>query len=347
MIGLFNLCRGGCRFHPAWRLQGVRHCLVQWRGYFLAALFCALLLLQNVTPAHAIKVLVLVNDTPITDYDVTQRLRLNRILGVRTPPGKARKLALERLIDEAVLMATARSQGLKIEEVQVEAAVRRMAAGMGGMQKLRSALRKQGLTMDQLRDYVRSQMLFQALAARYGRKLSVKVTDAEVERRLRKILSDPRLRGITIWKLRQVTLPVDDVAPVMRQQLFLARAVEAQQIMRNYRGCKTLRRATKDIFNVRVSPVIQADPRKLPAPIRKAISRAGTRHLVGPIRTSKGIQLIAFCGKQTLKPKLPDKAKLRQQLRAVIQQEKLARNIRSFMKTLRHKVVIDWRTKRS
>ena len=317
----------------------------KWRGFVALGMLGALLL--HVDPAFAIKVLVLVNDTPITDYDVTQRLRLNRILGVRTPPGKARKLALERLIDEAVLQATARSKGIRIEETQVEAAVRRMANGMGGMEKLRSALRKQGLTMDQLRAYVRSQMLFQAMAARAGRKIGARVTDEEVERRLRKILSDPRLRGITIWKLRQVTLPVDDVAPVMRQQLFLARAVEAQQIMRNYRGCKTLRRATKDIFNVQVSPVIQADPRKLPPAIRKAISRAGTRRLVGPVRTPKGIQLIAYCGKQTLKPKLPDKAKLRQQLRTVIQQEKMARNIRSFMKTLRHKVVIDWRTKRS
>lgn len=316
-------------------------------GSLAATLACAMFLLGGASPAFAIKVLVLVNDTPITDYDVKQRMRLNKILGVRTSSGKARKQALERLVDEAVLKAAARSQGLQVEETRVEAAVRRMARGMGGMEKLRSTLRRQGLTMNQLRAYVRAQLLFQALAARSGRKLTAKVSDEEVEQRLRKIFSDPRLRGVTIWKLRQVLLPVDDVAPVMRQQLFMARAVEAQQIMRNYRGCKTLRKAAKDIFNVQVSGIIQADPRKLPPPVRKAISQAGTRRLVGPVRTPKGVQLIAFCGKQALKPRLPDKAKLRQQLRNVIQQEKMARSIRSFMKTLRHKAIIEWRTKRS
>ena len=317
------------------------------RGIVGTVLLAAMFALGGLTPAYAIKVLVLVNDTPITDFDVTQRMRLNKVLGVRLPPKQARKQALERLVDEAVLKAAARSKGIALEETQVEAALRRMARGMGGMEKLRAALRRQGLKLDHVRDYIRSQLLFQAMAIRSGRRISAKVTDEEVERRLRKILSDPRLRGVTIWKLRQVMLPVDDAAPVMRQQLFMARAVEAQQIMRDYRGCKTLRKATKDIFNVQVSGIIQADPRKLPPPIRKAISRAGTRRLVGPIRTPKGVQLLAFCGKQTLKPKIPDKAKLRQQLRNVIRQEKMARTIRGFMKTLRHKVIIDWRTKRS
>ena len=329
------------------RAKGMCYLLAALRSVATVALACLLVVAGGSGAAFAIKVLVLVNDTPITDYDVTQRVRLNKVLGLRVPPGQARKVALERLVDEAVLTATARSQGLQLDETRVEASIRRMAQGMGGMEKLRSALRQQGLSIDQLRAYVRAQLLLQALAARSGRKLSARVTDEEVERRLRKVLSDPRLRGVTVWKLRQVTLPVDDVAPVMRQQLFLARAVEAQQIMRNYRGCGTLRKATKDIFNVRVSKIVKADPRRLPAPIRKALARAGTRKLVGPIRTPQGIQLIGFCGKETIKPKIPDKGKLRQQLRTVIQQEKMARSIRSFMKTLRHKVVIDWRTKRS
>jgi len=103
------------------------------------------------------------------------------------------------------------------------------------------------------------------------------------------------------------------------------------------------------IFNVQVSRIIEADPRKLPAPLKKALKKAGTKQLVGPIKTPQGIQLIGFCGTRTIKPTLPKgtKEKLRQQLRTAIQQEKLSRQIDQFMKKLRRKAIIEWRGKRS
>jgi len=102
----------------------------------------------------------------------------------------ARKRALNSLIDEAVLQAEARRLGMQLDETRVEAAIRTMANGMGGMDKLKAALRRQGLNMEHLRQYVRGQMLFRAMAARHGFKPAVKVSDAEVQRRLKKILSD-------------------------------------------------------------------------------------------------------------------------------------------------------------
>ncbi len=314
----------------------------------LALLLPALALAPR--PALAVKVLAVVNDLPITDFDVRQRMKLHRVLGMRFPStAAARKRALQSLIDDAVLMAEARRRGMQVDETRVEAAVRNMARGMGGMEKLKGALRKQGLGMDQLRQFVRAQMIFRAIAARNGFKPRVTVSEAEVRRRLNKILSDPRLKPITIWRLRQAMLPVEKVSPVMRDQLLLARAVEAQQIMRNYRGCSSLKRAAAGIFNVQVSRVIEADPRKLPPPLKKALKKAGTKRLVGPIRTPRGIQVIGFCGTRTIKPKLPagTKEQLRERLRASLEQEKLSRQVEIFMKKLRRKAIIEWRTKRS
>ena len=314
----------------------------------LLLLWLLLALFVPVPPAHAVKVLVLVNDVPITDLDVQRRMKLQDLLGMKfRSRAQARKRALQALIDDAVLEAEARRIGLQLDDTRVEAAVRNMARNMGGMERLKAALRRKGLDMAFLRSYVRGQMIFRALAARSGRKISAKVDDAEVEKRLRRILSDPRLKGIPVWHLRQVDLPVDDVAPVMREQVLLARAVEARQIMQRYKGCNSLRKAASGIFNVKVSRVIKADPRKLPAPLKKALRQAGTKRLVGPIRTPRGIQLLAYCGAERLKPKIPDKARLRQQIRAALRQEKLGRQIEQFMKTLRRKAIIDWRVKRS
>ena len=319
-------------------------------AWILALALCLPVLALSPRPAHAIRVLAVVNDVPVTDFDVRQRMKLHRVLGMKYPSAAvARKRALQSLIDDAVLMAEARRLGMQVEETQVEAAVRNMARGMGGMDRLKAALRKQGLTMDQLRDFIRAQIVFRAIAARNGFKPQVKVSEAEVERRLKKILSDPRLKPITIWRLRQAMLPVENVSPVMRDQLLLARAVEAQQIMRKYRGCNSLKKAASGIFNVKVSPIIDADPRKLPAPLKKALRQAGTKRLVGPIRAPGGIQLIGFCGTRTIRPKLPvgSKKQLRERLRASLQQEKLSRQVETFMKKLRRKAIIEWRTKRT
>ncbi len=310
---------------------------------FLAA-FCLVAL--SVPAAHAVKVLVVVNDHPITDFDVNQRVKLYQVLGMRGSSAQMRKRALQALIDDAVLEAEARRKGLLPDAIQIEGAIKNMARNMGGMEKLKSALRRKGLSMDHVRDYIRSQLIFRAILARSGRSLDAKVSEAEVERRMRKLLSDPRLKPITIWRLRQVDLPVENVSPVMRQQLMMARAVEAQQIIRRYKGCKTLRKAAEGIFNVRISRMLDADPRRLPPRLKKALKKAGTRRLVGPIAGPKSVQLLAFCGIRSIRPKLPDKAKLKSQLRAVIRQEKIEREVKKIMKPLRRKAVIEWRTKR-
>ena len=323
---------------------------VRFMGHFrpmVLFLMALALVLLPMPVAHAVKVLVVVNDQPITDFDVRQRMKLYDVLGMRGGSAAARrKHALQSLVDEAVLQAEARRRGMMPDEIQVESAIKRMAGKMGGMGKLRATLKRKGLSMDHLRNYVRGQMIFRAIAARSGRKMNVKVNDAEVERRLKKIMSDPRLKPITVWRLRRVELPVDDVSPVMRQQLMMARAVEAQQIMRRYKGCNTLKKAASGIFNVRVSKVIEADARRMPPQLKKALKKAGTRRLVGPIAAPKAVQLIAFCGTHTIRPKMPDKAKLRQQLRAMLRQEKMQRQVDNFMKPLRRKAVIEWRTKK-
>ena len=311
----------------------------------LALLAVSALLMPQ--PALAVRVLVVVNDTPITDFDVRQRVKLYEVLGMRGSRSILRKRALQALVDDAVLQTEARRLGLQVDEIQVENAIRNMARNMGGMEKLRQTLKRKGLSLGHLRDYVRTQLLFRAVIGRSGRNLNAKVSDEEVERRLRKIMSSARLKPITVWRLRKVDLPVDDVSPVMRRQLMMARAVEAQQIMRRYSGCNSLKKAAAGIFNVRISKVLDADPGRLPAPLKKALKEAGTRKLVGPIATPKSVQLLAFCGSRTIRPKVPDRARLKERLRAVIRQEKLSQQVENLMKPLRRKAVIEWRTKRS
>ncbi len=294
-----------------------------------------LLPLPATGPAHAAKVLALVNDMPVTDFDVSQRLKLNAIIG----GPRSRKGAFRSLVNAAVLETEARKAGIAVPEQVVDKTIADMAKNMGGMARLKALLRKRGVRMGALRTYVRSTILFRSFARKMGRKLSVKVDEKEVERRYRKIINDPRLKPVTIYTLRQVDLPVENVAPAMRGQLLYARAVEARQIMQRYRGCSTLRKATSGIFNVKISRPVQADPKRLPKPLRKAISLAGTKRLIGPIRTRRGIQLIAYCGRRTITPPRPK----REQVAQMVKAEAFNRQVEKVMRELRKKAYIEYK----
>jgi len=302
-----------------------------------AAVLLVLVLGWASVPAQASKVLVLVNDRPVTDFDVSQRMKLNGIIGGR----RDRKSALRSQINAAVLETEARKLGIVIPDTQVDKTLRAMARNMGGMAKMKATLRKRGVRLRTMKDYIRSTILFRIMARRMGKKLSVKVDEKEVERKYRKIISDPRLRPITIYNLRQVTLPVENVAPAMRQQLLYARMVEARQIMKRYKGCKRLRAATSGIFNVRISKPLQADPKRLPGPLRKAIRLAGTKRMIGPIRSRAGVQLIAYCGSRKIVPPRPK----REQIAAMVRSEAMGREIERVMKELRKKAYIEYKDK--
>jgi len=301
----------------------------------LLAVFLAVFM--HPAAARASRVLAIVNDFPVTDFDVSQRLKLNSIIG----GARSRKAALRSVINAAVMRTEAKKRGLAISDQQVEKALQNMARNMGGMAKLKATLRKRGVRMRTLRDYIRSSMLFRVLARRMGKKIAPRVNPGEVDRRYKKIINDPRLRPITIYNLRQVTLPVENVAPAMRQQLQYARMVEAQQIMKKYRGCASLRKATSGIFNVRISKPLKADPRRLPGPLKKAIRLAGTKRMIGPIRARAGIQLIAYCGTTKIVPPRPKKA----QIEAMVKAEAFSREVERVMKQLRKKAFIDYKDK--
>ncbi len=289
-------------------------------------------------PALASKVLALVNDMPVTDYDVSQRIKLNSVIGGK----RDRKSAFRSVVNDAVLQTEARKMGIDIPEASVDKAIGRMAKNMGGMARLKATLRKKGVRMSTLKSYVRSSLLFRVMARKLGKKISPKVSDAEIERRYRKILKDPRLQPVTIYNIRQVTLPVENVAPAMRQQLYYARLVEAQQIMRRYKGCRNLKQAISGIFNVKVSKTLPADPRRMPKPLRKALKIAGTKKLVGPIRTRQGIQMFAFCGIRKIAPPKPKK----EQIAAMVRAEALSREMEKVMRELRKRAYIEYKDRK-
>ncbi len=287
-------------------------------------------------------VVVVVNDSPITSYDITQRVKLNKLLGQASGSSKTqRKRALRELINDVITRTEAKRMKIDFKKDQVDSAIERMAKGAGlSANALNDKLKRNGISEKTFRSQVEAMMVFRFLLKR-RHKVNVDVSDAEVDKRYSKITSDPRLKPITVMRIREIDLPVENVSQAMRSQLEYARAVEANQIMKRYKGCNSARKAASGIFNVKVGRIVEAPADKLPGEMRKVLRKAGTKRLIGPMRGPKGIRLIGYCGQRTIKPPKPP----REAVKNMLLNEKYQKASERVMRDLRRKAFIDYKDK--
>ena len=291
--------------------------------------------------AQSQRVLVVVGDRPITDYDVSQRLKLNAALGypVQGSEAERRKAALEDLIDDVVKRIEAKKNKLAPSDKQVEKAIDSMAARAGtSRDKLEVKLKAKGISMHSLQAQVAASMGFNwLLESKY--KIRVKVNPTEVDRRLAHFSADPRLRPVKVYMLMEISLPVELMSQTNTNQILYARAIEAQQIMQKFKGCSSAHEAVSGIYNVRVSKPLEVPVDKVPAQLKAALDKKGPGRIVGPMRAKDGIQLVAFCGRSTVSPPKPT----RDMVETMLQNEKYKVASQRILRDLRRRVFIDYK----
>ena len=159
-------------------------------GTGLAAVPCAWAQARAVAPAVARNggdyIAVIVNQELVTAGEVERRLE--RALaeagrGAKLPPeAELRRLALDALIDERVMIGSARDSGLRVDEPEVDRAVQSIAAqNQISLAVLRERLRAEGTDYGRFRANVRDQMMIERLRERevYQR---IKISDEEIDR---------------------------------------------------------------------------------------------------------------------------------------------------------------------
>jgi peptidyl-prolyl cis-trans isomerase SurA len=281
-------------------------------------------------------VVAVVDDQPITSFDVDQRIKLTSVLG--SGRKLTRKQALEILINDVLKRKETAKLKATLSEEQVDAAIERLAKGSGTtVEGLTAKLKSVGISVKALRTQLLTNLSFnRVLIAKY--KIKATVDEAEVDRKLAAIKQDPRMQPMTAYEIREIVLPVE-MDDAFASQLMQARAIEAGQIRQNYKGCGSLDEAVSGIFNVKVSKVVQVDAEKLPKKMREVLESAGNSSLVGPMRAKEGIQLIAFCGKRSIAPEGPS----REQVHRMLTEQVYDVFEERYLRDLRRTALIDYK----
>ncbi|MBK6469486.1 MAG: peptidylprolyl isomerase [Betaproteobacteria bacterium] len=136
-------------------------------------------------PRNGDYIAVIVNQELVTAGEVERRIERAQAeagRGVKLPPEvELRRLALDALIDERVMITQARESGMRVDDDEVDRAVQSIAAqNQISIATLRERLRAEGTDYGRFRANVRDQIMIERLRERevYGR---IRISDEEVD----------------------------------------------------------------------------------------------------------------------------------------------------------------------
>jgi peptidyl-prolyl cis-trans isomerase SurA len=313
-----------------------------------ALLLCAFVCVGPAA-AQETTVIATVNDQPVTSFDVDQRIRLLEILGQTGKPD--RKKIANDLINDVVKIEESKRFKIEATEKEIDERLKRVAAGLKTDQAgFAKKLKAQGVSMASFRQYTASQMAFgRLLSAKYQEKIvadpaAIDQRMAEIKNELNgkvaKAMADPRMKPITVYALLEVDFPVEGGDP----QLMQSRAIEAGQYAQRFKSCNDARGPASGIFNVKVGKKLEADARRLPPQLKTLFDSKGPGNAYGPMRTPKGIQVVAFCGKRTITPPKPNVTlPTRQQIENVVLNEKYDKVEQKYVAIMRKNAIIEYK----
>lgn len=274
---------------------------------------------------------ILVNDVPITQFDINQRVRLMRIGGA----GGSTQKAAEELIDETLQSLEAQRRGVRISDSQVDAAFASIAERLNmSPTQLTAALRSEGIEAPSLKKRLRAQMTWQRLVQQRtqtrGTVRSEDITAALLEK------GDPNQLTVTEYVLQQIVFVVPSGSS---SNLYQQRRREAEQFRQRFQGCESALEQARQLRGVVVKDIGRRDSSQLSGPegdtIRK--TRAGTT--TAPFQSDQGVELIAVCSTRDVNSSSAARAEVENSM-YLAQAENLGAD---YLKELRDLAIIEYR----
>jgi len=277
--------------HPGmariWGLNGT----FSMRKYFLSAGFALLVAATSVSttvyapPAFASEIKYIVNDVPVTSYDIQRRAAFLKLQ-------KRKGNAGEEMIDQTLRQAEMKRLGIRISDKQVDDAYARFA----GSNKLKpeqmnQILAQAGVTAAHFKEYIRTQIGWnQALGARFRSEAGGGGTSEQdaVRRMLQQGGAKP---SATEYMLQQVIF----VVPASERGSIAKRKREADAMRGRFNGCEQTREFSKGLLDVTVRDLGRVLAPQLPPEWAEDIKKLKAGGVTPARETERGVEFIGVC----------------------------------------------------
>jgi len=227
---------------------------------YLAALLtiaCGVALAQLARPGPAAstrtalvdRIVAVVNKEVITEYELAERInRIRKDLRRRGTPfpdrGEIEQQVLERLIIERVQLQFARETGLRVDDLELDRTVSRVAEGNKlSLTAFRQTLERDAIPFDVFREELRSEILVSRLRER---EVTSKITVSEGEIETFLIEQSERKGTATEYNVAHILVRVPERASPEQLDTRRARAEEAVKRLREGAGFAQIAAAYSD-----------------------------------------------------------------------------------------------------
>ena len=235
------------------------------------------------TRGYASEIKYIVNDVPVTSYDIARRaafLKLQRRSGS----------ASDAMIEQALQVSEINRRRIKIADQQVDDAYARFAAGNKlSVAQVDQIMAQSGVTKAHFKDYIRAQMGWsQVLGAKVRSEARISEQDA-VQRMLQQGGTKPTA---TEYLLQQVIF----VVPASERSAQLGkRKREAEAMRARFNGCDTTREFAKGLLDVTVRDLGKVLAPELPPDWAESIKTTKTGQATAVRETDRGVEFIGIC----------------------------------------------------
>ena len=305
----------------------------------VAVLAVLVSLFGNAAPAWAQaeqSIVVLVNDDPITVYDVEQRQRFLAVTTQEQPSPALKKKATDMLIEERLQIQQAKKLGITPSEEDVTKVLAGMAKNNNmNPEQLGAALGQMGVNIKTLRDRIRAQVVWQDLIRKKFRR-DVSIAETDVDKALGSGADAEAPKEETTFQLRQVKYEI----PTDANQASIAKLLAAVESVRaKVQSCSNLSSFTKDMKGFKIKTLQDQLPGSLGQPMRTLVMNAKIGQMTPPTLSGSAIEAYAVCGKHATKGD-PEK---RQQTETKLLEEELGIRAEGLLRDMRQGAFIEYR----
>jgi peptidyl-prolyl cis-trans isomerase SurA len=314
-----------------------------FRSLLMALAFTALLAGGLAHSAHAARsegIVAIVNDTPITASDLSDRMKL-MIVSSGLPNTaeiheRLKNQILNMLIEESLQRLEAKTMNLTVTEEEIEGGFATIAQQNNmSVDQFKSVLQRSGIPLRTLRDQISAQLAWGKVVQRRIRP-QVNVNDTDIDERLRMMESNI---GKTQYRVAEIFLPVDGpsqdgevsaLAQRLVREIAEKRAPFPQIANQFSQGAAAARGGDLDW-------ILEG---QLPDPLNQVVAGMKDGDLSQPVRSMSGYHILLLRGTRVIAPEnIPDRETIRNQ----IGNERLDRAQRRYLMDLKSEAFVERR----
>jgi peptidyl-prolyl cis-trans isomerase SurA len=275
----------------------------------------ALLSMATAVPALAQSVSVTVNGTPITDVQISQRVKLFALEG----SSGGQRGATEQLIDEAIQMAEAKRLGVTVSNAQVDEAFVQIARNINvSPERLTAMLQEGGINIGSLKDRLRAAIAWNSVTEQ-AIMPQVQISDLDL---------DQQAAGqVQAWQSFDY---------ILKEIIFVGqgssgRTGQANSYRSGFAGCDTAVDLSLNFTDAAVIDVGRRHATQMPEAIAKELAGLNVGGITKPRVVDSGVSMLAVCEKTQAE----DLTFIKGDLRAEAGNDALAGQVTDYMANLR------------